>query len=226
MLPVSSWPPGPPGASLSPFGPPRDICVPACGYVLPKGAWVVQTTCNQVVMFRPSWKKALYTQPRSQMGTGYLPGFQQWASGARWSGGTGHAHPQSWKAGPRPTIAGPATAGASGRTTSAAVPTAISAPTLSPHSSACGPPCAPKKRWTHDQRLEAWRAWQRKTGNTDPPIRPLPGRVPPNFAGWNFVGAPSTVLVPFASGGTVLADGQNVVITGGGWANITQAYSV
>ena len=81
-------------------------------------------------------------------------------------------------------------------------------------------------RPTHDQALEAWRAWQRKTGNTNPPIRPLPGRVPPNFFGWKPVNAPSTTLVPPGPGGTVLADGQNVVITGSGFANITQAYSV
>ena len=57
-------------------------------------------------------------------------------------------------------------------------------------------------------------------------IRPLPGRVPPNFAGWRFVGAPAATLIPSFSGGVVLADGQNVVITGSGFANITQAYSV
>jgi hypothetical protein len=33
-------------------------------------------------------------------------------------------------------------------------------------------------------------------------------------------------LVNFNSGGTVLADGQNVVIAGAGFANITQAFSV
>lgn len=219
MLPVSAWPPGPPGSALSPFGPPRDICVPACGYVLPKGAWIVQTGNNKVVMFRPSWKKALYNQPREQMGTGYLPGQLQWAHG-------GSGSRPSWKAGPRSTIAGPATAAASAPKTSATAIATTATP--SSHTSrGCGPPCAaPKKRPTHDQYLEAWRAWQRKTGQTNPPIRPLPGRVPPNFAGWNFVGAPAATLVPFGQTGVVLADGQNVVIMGCGTANITQAFSV
>jgi hypothetical protein len=80
---------------------------------------------------------------------------------------------------------------------------------------------------THNAYLEAWRAWQRATGNTDPPIRPIPGRVPPNFFGWRRDPcAPATVLVNPNSGGTVLADGQNVVIAGAGFANITQAFSV
>lgn len=61
---------------------------------------------------------------------------------------------------------------------------------------------------------------------TDPPIRPIPGRVPPNFAGWNFVGAPSQVLLNFGQSGLVVADGQNVVVMGGGCAVITQAFSV
>jgi hypothetical protein len=89
----------------------------------------------------------------------------------------------------------------------------------------CSPPI-PQRFLTHNAYLEAWRAWQRRIGRTDPPIRPIPGRVPPNFFGWRFVSAPATVLIPAGSGGTVLADGQNVVIAGGGFANITQAYSV
>ena len=76
MLPVSAWPPGPPGASLSPFGKPREINLSwhPCGYIIPKGAWVVNTTSNQVVMFITSWRRALYNQPTQQMGTGFLPG--------------------------------------------------------------------------------------------------------------------------------------------------------
>ena len=38
------------------------------------------------------------------------------------------------------------------------------------------------RRPTHDEYLECWRAWQRCIGWTDPVIRPLPGRVPPNWA--------------------------------------------
>lgn len=164
MLPVSAWPPGPPGASLSPFGKPRNIDLSRrCkGYVLPKGAWIVQTGHNKVVMFRPSWRRDLYNQPTRQMGTGFLPG---------------------------------------------------------------SPPPPGPTRPTHDQSLEAWRAWQRKTGRTGS-IWPQPGRVPPNFAGWRHVKAPHVTLVHPCSGGTVLADGQNVVIVGEGCANITQAFSV
>jgi hypothetical protein len=170
MLPVSAWPPGPPGAALSPFGAPRTVTPGSCGCVLPKGAWVVDTGTNSVVMYRPDWRAAQYTQPRHQMGTGNLPGKQQWQA--------------SWTT------------------------------------------CPPTTRPTHDQYLECWRAWQRTTGNTDPPIRPLPGRVPPNFAGWSFVGAPSSTLLQPGQSGTVLADGQNVVIVGGGTSTITQAFSV
>jgi hypothetical protein len=158
MLPVSAWPPGPPGASLSPFGAPRDICVPSCGYVLPKGAWVVATGGNRVVMFRPP---LVPSNPARVPGTGRLPGSMP------------------------PTC----------------------------------PPCPPPPSWPkyHD-RVE----WYRSQGR----IGPRPGTQPPNFFGWNFVGAPCTTLVPSGSGGLVVADGQNVVIVGGGWANITQAYSV
>ena len=35
-----------------------------------------------------------------------------------------------------------------------------------------------------------FRAWQRKTGTTDPPLRPFAGRRPPNWFGWDFVCAP------------------------------------
>jgi hypothetical protein len=166
MLPVSAWPPGPPGASLSPFGAPRTITVGSCGYVLPKGAWIVNTGTTYVVMFYPSWQTAQYTQPRHQMGTGRLPGQQQW-----WQGSS-------------------------------------------------------QKRLTHDQYLECWRAWQRSTNQTNPPIRPTPGRVPPNFSGWNFTNAPCSTLLPSGQSGLVLADGQNVVVMGTGSATITQAFSV
>jgi hypothetical protein len=48
----------------------------------------------------------------------------------------------------------------------------------------CAGPCrCGGVRPTHDQALEAWRAWQRRIGRTDPPIRPIPGLRPPNFFG-------------------------------------------
>jgi hypothetical protein len=183
MLPVSSWPPGPPGSQLSPFGRPRTVNLARhCdGFVLPKGAWVVQTGANRVIMFRP---EVTHFNPPRTPGTGILPG----------------QIPNAKAAGPR--------AGEASRV-----------------EARCPPPTPPFV--THDAYLEAWRAWQRKTGRTDPPIRPLPGRVPPNFFGWRFDRcAPATVLVNANSGGTVLADGQNVVIAGAGCANITQAFSV
>jgi hypothetical protein len=168
MLPVQAWPPGPPGASLSPFGKPRRIDV-GChcnGFVIPKGAWVVATSSNRVVMFYPPVER--FPAQRT-LGTGLLPG---------------------------------------------------SIPPTKP----CG--CGPRRFAKYDTELECWRAWQRKTGNTDPPLRPLAGHRPPNWFGWRFVDAPCSTLVPSAASGLVIADGQNVVITGSGCATITQAYSV
>ena len=173
MLPVSAWPPGPPGAALSPFGAPRVINVGRHrhGFVIPKGTWVVHTGANRVVMFRPSWKWDLDNQPSRQMGTGILPGALQRKFGFPF------------------------------------------------------PPHRPfRRRPTHDEYLEAWRAWQRRIGFSDPIQRPIPGRVPPNWAGWWFSRAPGQTLVPFGRSGTVIADGQNVVIVGGGKATITQAF--
>ena len=164
MLPVSSWPPGPPGASLSPFGLPRSVQVSSCspnGFVIPTGAWIVATTSNSVVMFYPPVQN---TNPARTPGTGLLPGAR----------------------------------------------------------------CAPqaKQFLRYNDFVEAWRAWQRTTGNTNPPILPLPGRRPPNWFGWQLVSAPSSTLVPANSSGLVIADGQNVVIAGSGCATLTQAYSV
>lgn len=171
MLPVSAWPPGPPGDSLSPFGRPRQIrvdCHPH-GFVIPKGAWVVQTGANQVIMFRPPVET---TNPARTRGTGILPG-------------------------------------------------------STPPSRGTPPPCPlPKQFMRYNDYVEAWRAWQRKAGRTDPPIRPLPGRRPPNWFGWALRDAPSATIVRPNSAGTVLADGQNVVIAGSGCATIVQAFSV
>jgi hypothetical protein len=164
MLPVSAWPPGPPGASLSPFGKPRNvnICNGCC--VLPKGAWIVNTGgSNRVVMFVTDWRWALFNQPTRQMGTGFLPG---------------------------------------------------------------SPPNPGPTRKTHDQELEAWRAWQRATGCNDGPLWPPPGRTPPNWDGWGYVPAPSRTLVQPCASGLVVADGQNVVLTGSGCATIIEAFSV
>lgn len=89
------------------------------------------------------------------------------------------------------------------------------------------PPCSPPPQWLpYNDLVAAWRAWQRQIGRTDPVQRPLPGRQPPNFFGWKYVNAPSRTLVGPNSGGLVIADGENVVITGGGNATLTQAYSV
>ena len=73
MLPVSAWPPGPPGASLSPFGKPRQVNVGRCphGFVIPQGAWVVATGTNSVIMFRPPVSNS---NPARSLGTGLLPG--------------------------------------------------------------------------------------------------------------------------------------------------------
>ena len=153
MLPVSSWPPGPPGASLSPFGMPRQVKVCGNGFVIPKGAWIVATGSNRVVMFYPP---VVNVNPARTPGTGLLPG----------------------------TI--PAT----------------------PPPCGCPPGPPPFRKF-----------------NDTIPIRP-PGRRPPNWFGWKFVPAPSSTLVPSGASGLVIADGQNVVITGSGCATITQAYSV
>lgn len=154
MLPVSAWPPGPPGASLSPFGKPRQICVGCNGFVIPKGAWVVQTGSNRVVMFFPP---VVPYNPARTPGTGLLPG------------------------------------------------------SIPPARPPCG--CPPEPGPPRFRKFN------------DTPLRP-PGRRPPNWFGWRLVCAPSSTLVPSCSAGLVVADGQNVVIAGGGFATITQAYSV
>ena len=156
MLPVSAWPPGPPGASLSPFGKPRQINVGCCphGFVIPKGAWVVATGgTNRVVMFYPP---VIPFNPARTPGTGLLPG---------------------------------------------------SIPPNSP------PPTPPST--VYRPQFQKW---------TGPPEKP--GRRPPNWFGWRFVNAPSSILVPSNASGLVIADGQNVIIAGSGCATITQAYSV
>jgi hypothetical protein len=249
MLPVSAWPPGPPGDTLSPFGQPRDINLSwyPWGYVLPKGAWVVQTGSNQVVMFRP---QVQHYNPARVPGTGILPGQgpgygPQPPPSPSWppsgSGQTLQVQAQIRKNGPPevqlkarnpgpPTIDPMAQSIATtARWMGVAVtpPRAANANFPQRNFDQSGVSCETWTRPTHDEYLEGWRAWQRRTGRTDPPIRPLPGRVPPNFFGWQpDPCAPGTILVNMCSGGTVLADGQNVVITGAGFANITQAYSV
>nr|HEV8010868.1 hypothetical protein [Bradyrhizobium sp.] len=173
MLPVSAWPPGPPGASLSPFGQPRQVKVCGNGFVIPKGAWIVATGSNCVKMFYPPVQR--FPAQRT-LGTGLLPG---------------SIPPQ------RTTMCG------------------------------CPPkPCGPPTFRKFNDEVEAFRAWQRATGQTDPPLRSFAGRRPPNWFGWKLVPAPSSTLVPSGASGLVIADGQNVVITGSGCATITQAYSV
>jgi hypothetical protein len=168
MLPVSAWPPGPPGASLSPFGMPRQVKVGSNGFVIPKGAWIVATGANSVVMYYPP---VTSYNPARTPGTGML-----------------------------------------------------SSPPAQPQ---CGcPPKGPPPFRRYDDVLEGFRAWQRKTGDAGPPIYPFAGRRPPNWFGWTFVPAPFSTLLQPGQSGLVIADGQNVVITGGGCATITQAYSV
>ena len=178
MLPVSAWPPGPPGASLSPFGKPRQINVGPLrhGYPLPKGAWVVRTSCNSVVMRLPR-QRGFAQSPCGSPGTGFLPGSVQ------------------------------------------------PCPPVDPCDCGCGPP-QPKTFRRYDEVLEGWRAWQRKIGRTDPPIRPLAGRRPPNWFGPNDGPADILTMIPANSAGTVLADGENVRVWGAGFATIIQAYSV
>jgi hypothetical protein len=178
MLPVQAWPPGPPGASLSPFGKPRQVKVGCNGFVIPTGAWIVATGSNRVVMFYPPVER--FPAQRT-LGTGLLPG---------------SIPPQ------RTTACG------------------CQPPPCPPKP--CGPPTFHK----FNDTVEAFRAWQRETGNTDPPLRPLAGRRPPNWFGWKFVPAPSSTLIPAGASGLVIADGQNVVITGSGCATLTRAYSV
>lgn len=244
MLPVSSWPPGPPGAPLSPFGRPRTVNLASHpqGFVIPKGAWAVQTGSNQVLMFRPSVDEYLWNNPPRTPGTGFLPGqgpgygpptqpcrpcsqAQARGFGARGAAGTPR-QAQVREVDPRAqSIAETA------RLLGAAVTPRPAANANFPkkvfgQSGLDWPPPVPERFWKANAFVEAWRAWQRRVGRTDPPIEPTPGRRLPNFWGWRFRSAPATVLVPFGSGGTVLADGQNVVIAGAGFANITQAFSV
>jgi hypothetical protein len=167
MLPVQAWPPGPPGASLSPFGKPRQICVGSNGFVIPQGAWIVQTGGNKVVMYFPP---VVNSNPARTPGTSLL-----------------------------------------------------SQPPAPPK---CGCPPTPPRWRKFNDTVEAFRAYQRATGDAGPPLYPFAGRRPPNWFGWKFVPAPCSTLIPSGGSGLVIADGQNVVIQGGGWAQITQAYSV
>ena len=168
MLPVQAWPPGSPGASLSPFGKPRQVGIGSNGFVIPTGAWIVATSSNQVVMFYPP---VVNSNPARTPGTGLLSG---------------------------------------------------EVPVEPP--CGCGP--SPKRFRKFNDTVEDYRAWQRASGRTDPPLYQFAGRRPPNWFGWNFVPAPMSTLIPAGSSGLVIADGQNVVITGTGCATITQAYSV
>ena len=210
MLPVSAWPPGPPGASLSPFGKPRQVTIGCNGFVIPTGAWIVATGSNRVVMFRPPVSTA---NPARSPGTGLLPG----------SIPPARTPPFDWPCPPRPPRQPPAFDWP-------CPPVPPSPPVVTPF---LPPPasCPPSNVFRPNFRryndvVEAFRAWQRATGNTDPPLRPLAGRRPPNWYGWQFVNAPCSVLVGGNRSGLVIADGQNVVIAGSGTATLTQAYSV
>lgn len=211
MLPVSAWPPGPPGASLSPFGKPRQVNVSSShGFVIPKGAWIVATGSNRVVMFRPPISNA---NPARSPGTGLVPGSIPPQPPP--------VPPFDWPCPPRtpPAYDWPCPPTAS--------PPAPTHPIVLPPPASCPPSNVfqPKFRKFNDV-VEAFRAWQRATGNTDPPLWPTTGRRPPNWYGWRFVSAPCSVLVGSNRSGLVIADGQNVVIAGSGTATLTQAYSV
>jgi hypothetical protein len=52
---------------------PRQVCVGCNGFVIPKGAWIVQCGSNRVVMFFPP---VVNTNPARVPGTGMLPGQQ------------------------------------------------------------------------------------------------------------------------------------------------------
>lgn len=250
MLPVSAWPPGPPGSSLSPFGRPREIrvCDHARGFVIPKGAWIVTTGSNRVIMFRPPVR---HDNPPRTPGTGLLPGSipprplppvppcppppavyrvrakLDWRKGGEpFSGPSVGSVVSSIGAAAMSSPAGMrANSGSAGAVATAAQ---SSITTAQASDRRCWPPAPIRPRFVRfDDYLEAWRAWQRAIGRTDPPNRPLPGRRPPNWFGWAFDRcAPGSTIVPMNSAGTVLADGQNVVIAGAGFATIVQAYSV
>lgn len=204
MLPVQAWPPGSPGASLSPFGKPRTVNIGCNGFVIPTGAWIVATSSNRVVMFRPPVSTA---NPARSPGTGLLPG----------SIPPARTPPFDWPCPPRPPRTPPAFDWPCPPVTPPVIPPV--------------PPVPPSNVFRpnfrrYNDTVEAFRAWQRATGNTDPPLRPLAGRRPPNWFGWQFVNAPCSVLIGGNRSGLVIADGQNVVIVGGGTATITQAFSV
>lgn len=246
MLPVSAWPPGPPGSQLSPFGRPRTVRLNEHprGYVLPKGRWVVQTGSNRVVMFRPPPNDWWTNNPPRTPGTGYLPG-----QGPGYGPRPPPPPPPTWcpprpdaimhfhvRANAAPSAPSRGVGAGAGSWAASPAPIAAEAP-ASPQTRFSSQenfrvsretgwrPRPPYRFWKHNEYVEAWRAWQRAIGRTDPPIRPLPGRRPPNFFGWSFTRAPGSTLIPAGSAGTVVADGQNVVITGAGHANVTQAYN-
>lgn len=270
MLPVSAWPPGPPGSQLSPFGRPRTVRLNEHprGYVLPKGQWVVQTGSNRVVMFRPPPNDWWTNNPPRTPGTGILPGqgpgYGPWpprptpprcpprpdaimhfgvranaAPSGSFSRGVGSGA-GGWAASPAPRAAEAVPSHQSrfssqenfeeltkreahGNVGRHGLPSSLAAPSVSRETG--WRPRPPYRFWRHNDYVEAWRAWQRAIGRTDPPIRPLPGRRPPNWFGWSFTRAPGSTLIPAGSAGTVIADGQNVVITGAGHANVTQAFN-
>jgi len=77
MLPVSAWPPGAPGSALSPYGLPTTVNA-ACfsqGYILPKGAWIVNTMANSVVqrISTVTWSSSVAQAPGTGLGVGQPP---------------------------------------------------------------------------------------------------------------------------------------------------------
>ena len=208
MLPVSTWPPSTPGSDLAPFGLPMTINVgnqPPWGWILRKGAWLVQTSSNQVMFNVPG---VTWNNPTRAPGTGFLPGQPDPAPlppcpgfppapvtpppGTPCNCGCGNLT-QAWA----PNWANPPAAG------QAASPAAL----------ATSPP-----PWT-------WQTWQAFIDANGFP--PPAGSQPPNWFGWYCVTPVMTMtLVGPMSSGLVLADGQNVSIQGSGNANIVEVFSV
>jgi len=174
------------------------MCVPN-GFVLPKGAWVVRLgNCASVIM-RYCVQDIWGPNPPRTPGTSLL---------------SGPTPPQPPPVAPIPINPPP------GSNANPSVPVYGGSPKTQPR-------CQPKQwNWMGwNDYLEAFRAWQRATGNTTIQMDP-PGRAPPNWFGpMTDISWQTFTLLPAGQNGTVLSDGYNVQISGNG-AMIIQAYSV
>ena len=202
MLPVQTWPPSTPGSLLAPFGPPMTVDVgsqPPWGFILPKGAWYVQTSSNQV-FFTASG--VTWANPVRAPGTGFLPGQIP-------------APPPPPCPGVTPPIPVSSCGCGCGNLTWAWAPNWANPP--APGSPASTPPTSPPP-WT-------WMTWEDfiEAFGEAPPA----GSQPPNWFGWYCVTpVMSMTLIGGNSSGLVVADGQNVSIQGSGSAIIVEALNV